>query len=140
MAVQLTQSEKNYAKQVYDETGQALLGRETVEQFTEKKANEWFNAKQNGYIPSSVTFTQYLDKMYPKEKRTALKQRIASQASEIKAQDAEMAKRIEELKTKQSGGGDVSSGNKNLVWWILGGIGLFVLGFFGVKAFQAKNN
>ena len=100
IGVILTQADKDYAKKTYDETGQASL-KKTLEQFTEGQANQWDSARKANYIPSNVTFIDYLKKIYPEEKRTVYKANVIKTAPEREklAEKAQVV--IDALKEKQ---------------------------------------
>lgn len=88
--ITLTQAEKDYANKTYFETGQDQIGRETVEQWTDKRARSFADAKANGYIPANVTFIDNLKLEYPESKRTAFKADVTTKA------DAGVFKKLDE--------------------------------------------
>ena len=88
--ITLTQAEKDYAKKTYLETGQDKIGRETVEQWIDKQAKSYADAKANGYIPANVTFIDNLKTAYPESKRAAFKADVGAKA------DAGVFKKLDE--------------------------------------------
>lgn len=84
----LTQADKDYIAKTYAEIGAVANRGKTLEAFTSQYVAEWSNATEQGYIPKGTTIVQYLDKIFPVEKRANYKAKLASDSTQFADLDA----------------------------------------------------